>query len=120
MRTLSVLLLLNLVSLPVSSADDVSSQINKACLRHAVSLVARLKADVIGGMTQEQSDQALKLASQYCQAYFNREFGQNPVVVRNENANEETSKKSGDWFNDQIIQGGGVEKNKGHERLQRR
>ena len=46
---------------PSLFANDLDKQINKACLRHAVSLVAQLKSDVVDGMSQEQSDQALKI-----------------------------------------------------------
>ena len=51
--------------LPVQflAAEDIDTQINKACLRHAVSLVAKLKSEVVGELNEEKSNYALKLAT---------------------------------------------------------
>ena len=105
----------------VYAADDIATQINKACLRHAVSLVARLKADVIGELSQSQSDRALNIATESCEAYFMREFGQQPIARKNgkngetdADAKEKSEKSSMDkWLDDS------AEKKKGQKRIER-
>lgn len=127
MNKLVISLLLTVVVSP-SMADELNTQIDKACLRHAVSLVARLKSDVVGEMSQGQSDQALKLATQSCEAYFKREFGVNPEAIARAKessantpdakvVNTESEKKSSlsDWF-----KGDDSIKKDGHKRLDRR
>jgi hypothetical protein len=108
-----------LTFLPVFvSADELDDQINKACLRHAVSLVAKLKTDVVGELNQEQSDQALKIATDSCQAYFKKEFGQNAETIAAENKSLQEKEEGGvkDWLTEKILSGE-VERKKGNERL---
>ena len=122
MRIIFLLLFCSFISVPVMADADVAKQINKACQRHAVSLVARLKADVIGDMGQAKSAQAMKLATESCQAYFMREFGQGLPVASTQvdDTNPDKSEEKGSWFEEQIIKGGDVERKPGHERLKRR
>jgi len=94
-------------------ADDTNQQIHKACLRHAISLVAQLKNDVLDYMTQEQSDQTLKIATESCQTYFNKDFTE--TVVSNDDINDEDS----DWLTDKIINGD-VERKSGNKRLMKK
>ena len=86
-------------------ADNLDTQINKACLRHAVSLVARLKSEIVGELSQNQSDKALKLATESCQAYFNKEFSENPETVSStKNSNEENDDNSvKDWLTEKVL-----------------
>jgi iron uptake system EfeUOB component EfeO/EfeM len=101
----SLLILLFISFYSASHAGDLEEQINKACLRHAVSLVTQLKSEVIDDLSQSQSDQALKIATETCQAYFNKEFNQN---------SSET-----DLFTEKILNGDSSRK-KGNERLRRK
>lgn len=105
---------------PVSSfADDLDNQIDKACLRHAVSLVAKLKTDVVSDLSQDKSDQALKIATDSCQAYFKKEFSQNPKAIAATSSNDKTEKEESsvkDWLTEKIISGD-VNRKKGNERL---
>ncbi len=107
---------------PVCSfAEDLDNQINKACLRHAVSLITKLEADVIGNLSQEKSNQALQLATNSCQAYFKKEFNQNSELVA-EAASNNTEKKDddeSDWFTDKILSGDSSNK-EGNKRLKRK
>jgi hypothetical protein len=99
--------LLAITLFPFSAfANDLDNQINKACLRHAVSLVAKLKTEVVGDLDQEKSDQALKLATDSCQAYFKKEFSQNPEAVAATTNNVE-KEESGvkDWLTEKILNG---------------
>jgi len=100
---------------PSLFANDLDKQINKACLRHAVSLVAQLKTDVVDGMSQEQSDQALKIATNSCQAYFRKEFSPEKIAENVDVQKEVIEKQgnSGGWFDET----GGK---KGNERLKRK
>ncbi len=109
-------LLFAITFLPFTShadADELDSQINKACLRHAISLVARLKSDVVE-LNSKKSDQALKLATDSCQAYFKKEFSQNPVAVV-----EKDPEKERDWFTEKMLSGDSAKKD-GNKRLQRK
>jgi hypothetical protein len=117
MKSLTLLFVLTLFPFSVS-ADDLDGQINKACLRHAVSLVAKLKTDVVGELNQEQSDQALKIATDSCQAYFKKEFSQNTEAIAAVNKSQEEKEEGGvkDWLTEKILSGE-VERKKGNERL---
>jgi len=116
------LFLLSITFFPsLSSADELDSQINKACLRHAISLVSRLKTEVISNMDQEQSDQTLKLATASCQAYFKKEFSQTPSPVSTAEKQAEVSenKDTTDWLTESILSGDTVRK-EGNKRLMRK
>lgn len=111
---LSTILLIPSVSL----AGEFDEQINKACLRHSVSLVAKLKTNVVGDLSQEQTDEALKLATESCQAYFNREFnsGANSIAATTPSQKPEEKKDS---FTERWLNTESADK-KGNERLKRR
>ena len=94
-------------------ADDTNERIHKACLRHAISLVAQLKNDVLDNMTQEQSDQTLKITTETCKTYFNKEFTE--TIVSNGDINDEDS----DWLTNKIINGD-VERKSGNKRLMKK
>jgi hypothetical protein len=101
-----------------SSANELDKQIDNACLRHAVSLVTQLKSDVVKGMSQEQSDKALKIATDSCQAYFSKEFSPEKIAENLEVQKSVIEKKgSGDAFTDGWFETGGK---KGNERLKRK
>lgn len=119
MKVLTFLLAITLFP-TISFANDLDNQINKACLRHAVSLVARLKTEVIGELSPEKSDQALKLATESCQAYFKKEFNQNTIATSESKNKEEGDKEKGkvDWFTEKILSGD-TSRKKGNKRLRK-
>lgn len=90
-------------------AGDLEEQINKACLRHAISLVTQLKTDVVKDLDQNQSDQALKIATDSCQAYFNKEFAETTI------SNNDSDNKT-DSLTEKILSGEVVRKD-GNKRL---
>jgi hypothetical protein len=100
----------------LSFSDELDKQINKACLRHAVSFVTTLKTDVIGELSQEKSDQALKLETDSCQAYFKKEFNQNTVDVSTAKNTKETSECKVDWLSVNLLSGDSSSK-EGNKRL---
>jgi hypothetical protein len=114
--------LLAIICIPsVSFAEDINNQIDKACLRHAVSLVSKLKSEVIGDLSQKKSDQALKLATDSCQAYFKKEFSKNPESVTSVSSNDEIEKEDNnmkDWLTEKILSGD-TKRKKGNERLKK-
>ncbi len=118
MKTFSFLLII--VFFPsVGFSENIDNQINKACLRHAVSLVSKLKMEVIGNISQEKSEQALKLATDSCQAYFKKEFSQHPDSVATASNNDKAEKEDGsvkDWLTEKILSDD-VTRKKGNERL---
>jgi uncharacterized membrane protein YheB (UPF0754 family) len=114
--------LLAIICIPsVSFAEDIDNQIDKACLRHAVSLISKLKSKVIGDLNQKKSDQALKLATDSCQAYFKKEFHQNPESVTSVSSNDKIETENDnmkDWFTEKILSGD-VKRKKGNKRLKK-
>lgn len=101
-----------------SFAGEFDEQINKACLRHAVSLVAKLKNNVVDNMSSQQSDEALKIATESCQAYFKNEFSRNSdtIAAAKEKQNEDDDK---DWFTE-LMTNSDSEKKAGNKRLERK
>lgn len=113
MKQLSLLLSITFLPL-LGFAGEFDAKINKACLRHSVSLVAKLKNNVVGDLSREKSDEALKIATESCQAYFKKEFSQNPESFAN---NDEDIK---DEENSSILDAiftSEVKRKKGNERL---
>ncbi|MEM7027134.1 MAG: hypothetical protein AAF410_02780 [Pseudomonadota bacterium] len=114
-------LILVLLMLPALSLaeDDIAAQIDQACERHSASLVARIKMDVIDNVSQTESQQMMALSMETCTAYFRRVFNQQAVAQTYEsNDNESEDKKS--WAEKIFASDGDDDRNKGHERLQRR
>lgn len=103
----------------VSHADDTNEQINKACLRHAISLVTQLKSDVIGDMSQTQSDQALKIATETCQAYLNKELSQKTISDTNNSSEESDDEGVKDWLTEKILSDD-TSRKAGNERLMKK
>lgn len=115
----AIIFLLAITFFPtLSFSNELDSQINKACLRHAISLVAKLKTDVIGELSSEKSDQALKLVTDSCQAYFKKEFGQNTPAVSTAKNKKETGEDKIDWLTEKILNGDDSRK-EGNKRLKR-
>lgn len=102
-------------------AGEFDEQINKACLRHAVSLVAKLKTNVVDNMSSEQSDEALIIATESCQAYFKNEFNRNPDAVTAARQEQQERDDKKDWFTEMMTSGGGDAAEKdGNKRLRRK
>jgi hypothetical protein len=123
MRTLmkKLTLLIAISLLPTYSlAGEFDEQINKACLRHAVSLVAKLKNNVINDMSSSQSDEALKVATESCQAYFKSEFNRNSETVAAtavEKQNVESAEESSSILD--VLLNSEVKRKPGNERLKK-
>ena len=117
MKKLTLLIAVSLLP-TYSVASEFDEQISKACLRHAVSLVAKLKNNVIDGMSSSQSDEALKIATESCQAYFKSEFSRNPNAVTTKIEGQKSDDKK-DWFTE-LMTGGDSSKKDGNKRLERR
>lgn len=113
-------LFITIVSLSsiTSHAAEIDSKINKACLRHAVSLVAQLKSEVVKNMSQTQSDTALKLATNSCQAYFKKEFIN--TTVSSDNVSDISNKTESESSNILDIFDSEVKRKPGNERLQKK
>ena len=118
MKKLTLLLAITLLP-SYSFAGEFDEQINKACLRHAVSLVAKLKTKVVNNMSSEQSDEALIIATESCQAYFKSEFSRNPDTVTAAKAKQEEDEDDKDWFTEMMTSGESGKK-AGNKRLERK
>jgi len=106
----------------LSHAKNLDKQINKACLRHAVSLITRLQSEVIGELEQNQSDKALKLATESCQAYFKKEFNPNAEAIslsQKQSTEDSDDKGVTDWLTEKILNDDSSRK-KGNKRLMKK
>ncbi len=127
MRPCYLLLAFLVIAFPVRSESDVNAQINKACQRHAVSLVARLKSEITGDLGSEQTSRALAIATESCEAYFTREFGtqQSIATTTGDTKKEKVTAKEGAEKAEEEDDDGysffdNVELKDGHERLRKR
>ena len=117
------LFLLSITLIPsLGYAEDLDAQINKACLRHAVSLITRLQSEVVGELDQNQSNKALKLATESCQAYFKKEFNSDSEAISlSQETNSEDNDDQGvtDWLTEKILSDD-TSRKKGNERLMKK
>jgi len=117
MKNLTLAIVISLLP-TYSLADEIDDQINKACLRHAISLVGKLKNNVIDDMSDSQSDEALVVATESCQAYFKSEFSRNSDAVAAKTEEKKDEDERG-WFSRMILSEQ-TEKKDGHKRLERK
>ena len=107
----------SLILAPVNLyAETIEQQIDRSCLKQAVTLVNQLKSEVYVDMDSTQSNKILKLATATCRTQFNQAETKQSIISATESEEEE---KSGDWFTDHILSGE-VSDKKGNERLKRR
>ena len=114
-------LVLSLFSVSLQ-AETTTQEIDRACLKQAVTLVNELKSEVLVDMNSTQSNKILKLATTTCRDQFNQAETKQSIIAEAESAREEKpgeEEKSGDWFTDHILSGE-VSDKKGNERLKRR
>ncbi len=127
MRPSYFLLAFLVLAFPVRSESDINAQINKACQRHAVSLVARLKSEITGDLGSAQTSRALAIATESCEAYFMREFGTQEGIASttSDTRKEKVTAKEGEEEEEEEDDDGysffdNVELKDGHERLRKR
>lgn len=107
----------SLILAPVNLyAETIEQQIDRNCLKQAVTLVNQLTSEVYLDMDSTQSNKILKLATATCRTQFNQAKTKQSIISATESEEEE---KSGDWFTDHILSGE-VSDKKGNERLKRR
>ena len=101
-------------------AETTEQQIDRACLKQAVTLVNELKSEVYVDMDSTQSNKILKLSAAACRAQFNQtEMKQSVATIEPAKDEQAEEEKSGDWFTDQILSGEVADK-AGNKRLKRR
>jgi len=93
---------------------ETEQNIDRACLRQAITLVSEIKSEIYADMDSIQSNKILKLATDTCRKQFSQADARKSVAAV-ESA-EET--KSDDWFTDHILHGEITEK-AGNKRLKR-
>lgn len=101
------------------NAGTAGKGVSKTCLQHAVSLVDQLKADVFPDMNESQSNEALRLATENCNKYFNNENSNQVKVNTSGNQGKVTAgseEESSDWFTNYILNGEAADK-EGNRRL---
>lgn len=109
-----ILLLLSLISFNAYSADQ-DEAINAACLKQAVSLAQKLKADIFTTMNNDQTDNVIRLSTESCKQQFaTKETSQ--VISQAQKSDDDSGAM--DWFTDKILNGEPSDK-PGNKRLKR-
>ncbi|MCK5432759.1 MAG: hypothetical protein KAJ03_08445 [Gammaproteobacteria bacterium] len=116
MKLFSVIFVLALVSsnLYAEISEETNKNIDRACLKQAITLVNQLKSDIYIDMDSTQSNKILKLATATCR----QQFGQADAGQSFATAESAEEAKSDDWFTDYILHGE-VANKKGNKRLKR-
>ncbi len=119
MKLISTIFIFTLTSANLYAQTD-EHQIDRACLKQAITLVNELKSEVYLDMDSMQSNKILKLATATCRAQFNQtEMQQSVATIEPAKEEKPEEEKSGDWFTDYILSGESADK-KGNKRLKRR
>ena len=101
-------------------AETMEQQIDRACLKQAVTLVNELKSEVYVDMDSMQSNTILKMAAATCRQQFAKaETRQSLTAIEPTKDEQAEEEKSGDWFTDHILSGE-VSDKAGNKRLKRR
>ena len=104
------------------NAATTDRETSKTCLRQAISLVNRLKSEILADLDEAQSNEILRLATENCNKYFN-DGALNPANAGKaaEKADITASDKEGepdDWLTEHILKGEAADK-EGNQRLKR-
>ena len=107
-------------NLYAESAGTVETEIDRACLKQAITLVNELKSEVFPELNSTQSNKILKLATATCRQQFAKaETKQSITAAAPAKEEKPDEEKPGDWFTDFVLSGEVADK-KGNERLKRR
>lgn len=109
-----ILFLILLISFNAQGATQ-DEAINNACLKQAVSLAQKLKADIFTRMDSNQTDNVIRLSTESCKQQFTA--NETKQVISQANEKNENS-GSMDWFTDKVLNGEPAHK-AGNERLKR-
>ena len=72
LNNILVFLILASTNLYAKTSEDTNKNVDRACLKRAVTLVNQLKSDVYVDMDSIQSNKILKLATATCKGEFNQ------------------------------------------------
>ena len=101
-------------------ADVTNQDIDKVCLKHAVSLVNHLNTEIMVDINQIQSDKILELTTENCKQHFYDAENENITKAKNiEQSDKEDTEDKEDWFTEKILTGEVPDK-AGNKRLKRR
>ena len=109
-----LLILLSSSPALLQAEEKLDNQIDQACMRHAVTLVARIKAEVIDNINEQQSKQMLAMAKESCEAYYTHTFANTDTL----NAQPQDDEEKSNWLTEIILRGE-TERTAGHDRLKR-
>ena len=101
-------------------ADEMSDSIHKTCLKHAVSVVEKLKASSDYELSSEALHGILRITTDDCKQQFAGKPEQAAVakVQEQEKKQEKEEEDSGDWFTDRILNSDASRKD-GNKRLEK-
>lgn len=88
--------------------------IDHTCLKQAIALNEKLKADVFTDMDNQQSSQVIRLSTESCKQQFTSRESQQVISQ----SSDETKDNDSDWFTDYILNGDTPDK-EGNKRLKR-
>ena len=108
-------LLLFIIITPSVYAETSEEAINNACLKQAVSLAQKLKADMFTTMDSEQTDNVIRLSTESCKQQF---AAKETKQTLSQSEEEDEKSSGGDWFTQMILSGETPDK-AGNKRLKR-
>ncbi len=95
-------------------ADVAKQDIDKICLKHAVSVVDQLNSEILPKLEKDQLNNILRITTENCKKYFNNDDDGKAVVSAN-NDDEDSE----DWFTEKILKGD-TSRKEGNKRLKRK
>ena len=104
------------------NAATTDQETSKTCLRQAISLVNRLKSEILADLDESQSNEILRLATENCKKYFN-DGTLNPAhagkaAEKSDITASDKESEPDDWLTEHILKGEAADK-EGNQRLKR-
>jgi len=94
-------------------ADIINQDVDKVCLKHAISVVDQLNSEIFPKLEKDQLNNILRITTDNCKKYFTNDNNEKSV------ANAHEDKDSGDWLTEKILKGDNSRK-EGNKRLKRK
>ena len=98
-----------------TQAETIDETVNSACLKQAITLVQKMKADIYSDMSKEQEENIVRMSTDSCKQQFTATETQQVI---SQAAEEEDDTGTMDWFTDKILNSEAPDKD-GNKRLKK-
>lgn len=103
---------------PCVVAEQTDGDVNKTCLKHAISVTDQLREQLSTDLDKSQLNTILRITSEDCKNFFAIAPQQTTVKQTKNEENDDADEESGDWFTEKIL-GGDTSRKEGNKRLDR-